>query len=125
MMNREEVIWLAGLLEGEGCFSIARQHGNLKVGIVIGMTDYDVILRVSQLFNKNRISSKTLKSGKVYYTAQIWGIDAIDIMKLLQPHMFGRRSAKIQEILEKWSWYKLGVRPYRQGAGDLKLLLGQ
>jgi hypothetical protein len=47
-----DVIWLAGLLEGEGCFNI-RPDKNNQVRVSIEMTDRDIIERAAKLFGSN------------------------------------------------------------------------
>lgn len=101
-INTLELAWLAGLLEGEGCFGMATKKDKYKYPFIqIKMTDYDVIIRVAQLFNKDKVTSaRTLPSGKIAYNTYVQGNDAIEVMKMLLPHMFGRRANKIQEIFD-------------------------
>lgn len=72
--------------------------------IIIAMTDYDVIARVAQLFDRgiNIANNKhTIEQGyQEVYSTSLVGKDAAKMMRILQPHMFGRRAAKIQEILD-------------------------
>jgi len=44
-MPREDAAWLAGLLDGEGCFDAPR--GNPRVRLK--MTDFDIVFRVAAL----------------------------------------------------------------------------
>jgi hypothetical protein len=104
-INEVELAWLAGILEGEGCFTIVRsgKARNYEYPMVtVKMTDYDVIARVAQLFGTDRIYTSYLPSGKTAYTTSLTILPALEMMELLLPHMFGRRSIKIRELLSKF-----------------------
>ncbi len=93
------VAWLAGLIEGEGCFSYG-----VSPGIRVGMTDRDVVDRVSAILGRNHVRGPyRYRANKkpVFYT-EVWGADAIAWMRRLLPHMGERRSKKIGTILERW-----------------------
>lgn len=98
-VTNEQLYWLAGLLEGEGCFAYAASPT-----IVVGMTDRDVIARVAALFrrNVNGPYQYTVKNKPVYYT-RIHGAAAIAWMGILQPLMGRRRQARIAEIVQRWN----------------------
>jgi len=51
-MRQIDIIWLAGLLEGEGCFNV-RPEKNDQARVSVEMTDKDIIERVSRLFDSN------------------------------------------------------------------------
>ncbi len=98
MSNTLEIAWLAGLLEGEGCFSY-----QCSPGIRIGLTDKDIVERVANNLGhhirgpyKYRINNKP-----VYYT-EIWGSAAIGWMMTLYDFLGERRKQKIKEIIARW-----------------------
>lgn len=97
-----ELIWLAGLLEGEGCFLWT---GNTPV-VKVAMTDEDVMLRASKALGCNLTGpypSKKKPGGGFYkpiYYAGISGRPAFAIMKKLLPIMGNRRTKKIRSILK-------------------------
>lgn len=47
-MEKHEIIWLAGLLEGEGCFNYRADRKQARISVE--MTDQDVLERVAGLF---------------------------------------------------------------------------
>ena len=104
-ISSADLSWLAGLLEGEGSFMMSRNHVAGRVyhypKVVVTMTDEDVVQRAASLFEtKVNVVSGTKKENRLQqYRAQISGSRAAQLMKDLLPHMGGRRSAKIQEIL--------------------------
>lgn len=45
-VDHEDIIWAAGLFEGEGCISVCREQGSYPLPrLTLCMTDYDVVLR--------------------------------------------------------------------------------
>src|SRR5690242_18360085 len=104
MMTETEIAWLAGLLEGEGCFTLA----NKKTGqpaVTINMTDRDVIERAAALMGaKNVLIKKREKPHwKTAFVAQIRGYKAEKVMSIVLPHMGARRSSKIIENIRLWN----------------------
>jgi hypothetical protein len=113
-VRQQDIIWLAGLLEGEGCFNYRADRKQARV--TIEMTDRDIIERVSRLFDtnvstraprsttpctcgtKNCIFNRGPKSKESYQTA-LHGTRAENLMRLVYPFMGKRRSEKIEEIL--------------------------
>ena len=97
--SKIEVAWLAGLLEGEGCFYIDKKSKN-RVMIEIGMTDLDIIQRVAKLFNRKIVSFKPKnKNSQPLYRVAIQGKKAFPVMRLILPLMGERRTKKIKTLL--------------------------
>lgn len=100
-MSPEDRLWLAGLLEGEGCFDL---HRGKYPRVRVGMTDRDVVGRVATLFgSKVRLSLKARPNAAMWH-AEVSGTKAARVMREVLPHMGARRSAKIAEILG-WSHF--------------------
>lgn len=98
-------MWLAGLLEGEGCFSISR-HGSAKPGVwrtpVISVcsTDKDVIDHCALLMDGKARPSLVGKPGrKDVFVCVICGDKALGLMSLLKPFMCSRRQQRISEVI--------------------------
>ncbi len=92
--------WLAGLLEGEGCFGIYDGRPEVQ----LRMTDLDVIEKASAYFPGNKIRHETYPKNPTWkdsYRIRTRGKKAIDLMRLLLPYMGNRRSSKILEILRE------------------------
>jgi hypothetical protein len=106
-------MWVAGLLEGEGCFRLhrdnqtwgSRKYVYLRPRVVCSMTDQDVIERLQELTGMGRIAlgRKTNPGYKPYWQ---WTVsrdgDALELMRAVYPHMGERRRAKIEEIFTWW-----------------------
>ncbi|MCB1711822.1 MAG: hypothetical protein KDH96_04910 [Candidatus Riesia sp.] len=101
-MTSNTLNWLAGLLEGEGCF--IPQTEKYPMCISLHMTDLDIIEKVCNLFDVSFCKTKKQKSHhKQGYKLMIRGEKALDIMKDLKPLMGNRRQLKIEECIASYS----------------------
>lgn len=108
MANVIEIAWLAGLLEGDGSFQL---HDNGSRGkksrcplIALSMLDYDVVERVSKIFNCNIGKYLTPKKDKFIYTARTGRRSIVEPLILaLYPYMGNRRQEQINKM---FMWYK-------------------
>ena len=96
IMLVRDIYWLAGILEGEGCFNFTGHSMQLRCA----MTDKDTMEKVSNLL-RGKIHSGHTPAGKPYYSIQINGINAYQFMCMLYPLMGNRRREKIREIITK------------------------
>ena len=90
-MNMLDLVWLAGLLEGEGCFTVS----NTQI-ISLGMNDKDVVERASRIM---RTKVRDARQGKFFVTTAC-GDRARMLMTRLRPYMGRRRGHKIDWCLE-------------------------
>lgn len=96
--DREDIVWLAGLLEGEGCFDLQR---NRYPRVRLAMVDRDVVGRAATLFGSSiRLTLKPKPASPIFH-AEVQGPRAAEIMRAILPYMGARRSAKIAEILSR------------------------
>lgn len=115
MTRREEIIWLAGLLEGEGTFFCAAPtHRRPGIRVKLEMTDEDIVKRAAVLVpcaTKVRACRARCDSWSTTYVKCWNGADAEYIMRAVLPYMGERRSAKIRECLAtpNLSHYPRGV----------------
>jgi len=97
IQDRDDLIWLAGLMEGEGWFG-ARPSGLPRLSIEA--TDRDVVGRAAMLMDgKVRARLQRNPKARPTYVCEISGESAVEVMQALLPHMGARRSSKIMEIL--------------------------
>ena len=106
VMTKVEIAWLAGLIEGEGCFlRKKRQRGVTFQPIVqIRMSDKDVIDRAAALMGGNvkpmRPSDKTTyPHKKQMWEVRVYDTKARTVMEAVYDLMGARRQAKIEDIL--------------------------
>lgn len=106
--SRDDLIWLAGLLEGEGTFDL---HKGRYPRIRLGMTDRDVVGRAATLLGARvRLSLHAAPKSATWHT-EISGARAAEIMAQILPHMGARRSARIATVLGHASLVGKGVKP--------------
>ena len=118
MISIKELHWLAGILEGEGCFhsNHGRRH---QAKITLSMTDEDVVRRVAKIFN-NTVTMKppSNQGNRMVFAVAKTSAPAAAWMMTLYPLLGNRRRAKIREILTAW---RAGPRRLARGKGRAAL----
>lgn len=107
-VTRENLLWLAGLLEGEGSFIIHKRHPTDPAPtlprIQLGMQDPDVVYRAAHIFG---VAVTILKQrpgeNRPIYRCIISTAPAIGWMFMLFPFMGRRRKQQIKRVLTCWS----------------------
>ena len=116
-MNERDLMWLVGLLEGEGCFCWRTKTANNGWPVVcVSMTDLDVIERAAVLMGAKVYShTKASRPGsKAIHRAEIYCSKAATLMEQVLPYMGQRRSARIRELLARTANRPRGPRPRRE-----------
>lgn len=102
-IKRQQLIWLAGLWEGEGSFCKPSPSRDKEVKCSIGMCDEDVIKHVAKLlgvkYTKIHTEAMKEKQHSARYTIQFRGTRAEEFMRLVRPFMFSRRQKAIDDAL--------------------------
>lgn len=107
--EERDLLWLAGLLEGEGTFDA---HRGRYPRIRLGMTDRDVVGRAATLMGSGvRLTLRHAPKQPTWHT-EISGPRAEAIMRAILPHMGARRSGRIAEVLS--------VATFRQVPGQAR-----
>lgn len=97
-----DIYWLAGYLEGEGCFSHLKERRFPRISLAT--TDYDVIDRVALLLDVGiSFQKKRPLQNKPIYRLQLAGRRAVGWMMTLYPLMGKRRKQKILDLLRDWN----------------------
>jgi hypothetical protein len=93
----EDLMWLAGILEGDGSFGLY----NGKPVISIQMTDEDIVKRAVRMWGVNYTLSPPSKARwKMCYRGSVSGQRALGWMRAMLPYMGNRRHTKISDILD-------------------------
>lgn len=101
--DRDDLIWLAGLLEGEGTFDA---HRGRYPRVRLAMTDRDVVGRAASLMDTTiRLSLHEAPSSPTWH-AELSGARAEEIMREVLPFMGTRRSQRIAEVLAASAYYR-------------------
>jgi len=112
-------MWIAGLLEGEGCFG--KNSNGFSPRIQVGMTDEDVIKHIGQLLKQNVTGPYQQRPNHkpVWYVA-LHGTKARGWMMILYQFMGVRRQAAIRKALTEWR--KIPNRGRRSNHGKMPTL---
>jgi hypothetical protein len=96
-----DIVWAAGLLEGEGSFFI--KTGTHLPMVACQMTDEDVIQRLGGIFGGPLFSpAKQAEHHKQSWKWQVTGKLAAHVMRTVRPHMGLRRTEAIDKALVVW-----------------------
>ena len=93
LTKTRDIIWLAGLLEGEGCF---RLNAGKWPSITLGMCDEDIVVKVATIMRSNATHYSNI------WATQLSGARAIEWMMTLYPLLGKRRRASISEVIGFW-----------------------
>lgn len=109
MTTLKEIVWLAGLLEGEGSFSLIN---NVTPAIRLGMTDKDVVEHAAKILGTelNRPTPGRLVQHKTMYDCAIFSFKAIGWMMTLYSFLGNRRREKISNIIYEWKNYNYSAK---------------
>ena len=126
MVETKDICWLAGLLEGEGCFMVK----NGCPAISLYMTDRDTIEKAynlmavtSAIYTRNREHEVDRQNQFGFICT---GTRAASWMMTLYSQMGLRRQAKIREILAVWRGRKgTPKNPQPRGIGVPRKLDGK
>lgn len=94
--------WAAGLIEGEGCFTL---HSDKKRPyFLMDLGDKDVLENFLTVFPQANLRGpyyhKTKTHHKPRYRVDAYGTKAIEIMNAVFPFLGERRQTKIKELLD-------------------------
>lgn len=103
-MTPEGRAWLAGILEGEGCFGSSRsQGGTVDARVSLEMTDEDVVRDAAALMGTVARPKAPRRDApthwKPQYAARVSGRRAIDLMAELLPHLRTRRTERVCQVI--------------------------
>lgn len=102
-MQDTDIAWVAGLLEGEGCFSIYERKNRPNTtdcAIHCEMTDEDVIRKLHNIVGVGNISYRPARRNRqpTWILSVYKKHDIFKILISIMPYMSKRRLAKASEI---------------------------
>jgi hypothetical protein len=102
-----ELAWAAGLFEGEGSLGIQGVTPQIRVA----MTDFDVVEAWGAMFGLGPVREKKVPlPHKRQWVVTAQGEDALAIMSMLEPWLYGRRLERLAEV-RAIREEKMGARP--------------
>ena len=127
-LSIKDIYWLAGWLEGEGCFSLYQDGNSKQFRIEFSSTDLDIIERVvkimrthEKIYERKRTLTNNGTLRKQDYYVHIRGSLAIQWMMTIYSLMGTRRKSKIKEVIIEWkSYIGNGSQICRKCKGPLK-----
>jgi len=118
MKEKEKYIYLAGLFDGEGCFSISldadkknwRGIKTFHIEITIVNTDLKILKFIQNLLKRGIITSKKVNLNRkpVYHLRFYKLSDCLRICKILYPYLKIKR--KQCELMKKWCISRLSQK---------------
>lgn len=98
-----QIGWIAGILEGEGCFGWWKAGDSWIARVYVNSNDEDVIERLLKITGIGKVyGPRKRKRGNDYYS---WVVsknnDVIDLLCLVQPLMLSRRREKANYVLDQ------------------------
>ena len=108
MTREQEILWLAGLLEGEGyfrfCYGTGRSRTNTQLGVVLQMTDKDIVERAARIMGAPSVkwTRRATENRKDTYRTQVCAERAAVVMREILPFMGERRKSRIEDVLRRW-----------------------
>lgn len=107
-----EIYWVAGFLEGEGCFGWYGENRKLPnrrkkwlgyPAVVVGQNDPEPLERLAATFPGTIRFNSFNRGGKEHYEYRVINESAIDIMVAVFPLMSVRRQEKIKEVVANYA----------------------
>jgi len=103
LTRQEETIWLAALLEGEGCFSVikaSKTYRRPRLKVCLNMNDRDVVERAALFHPPAKVGHRPPRGhSKESWQVQWTSVRAESLMRRVLPYMGERRTLKIEECL--------------------------
>lgn len=121
-MSEKELMYLAGLLEGEGSFLAGAPSAPNKIRVTVQMTDRDVVEKVAVMFGDKAVLRAVPRNSrwKTTYRTTVTGRAAADLMRRLYPHMGVRRRAQIDRVLAEYVYREPGEASRKLSDADVQ-----
>jgi hypothetical protein len=105
-MNIDDVAWIAGYLEGEGCFrALISSRGYVRLGVTVTSTDEDVLRHLCNLIPESRMSGPyaghrgSLGTKPVFHWELRVRLAVVELLEQVRPWICERRTAQIDAVL--------------------------
>jgi hypothetical protein len=103
-ISKQDLHWLAGLLEGEGSFVAGPPSTPRSPIVQVSMVDLDIIERAGSLFGTGAHVIPPRREGwRTAYCVRVRGARAVLWMKRLRPLMGTRRQAQIDKAIASYA----------------------
>jgi hypothetical protein len=118
-MDRESVIWAAGLFEGEGCISFSSPASRgLRPKANLTSTDEDVIRRFHATVGVGKVFGPYDQGHKPFWSWQVYTFEQTQaVIAMLWPWLGERRRARAREVILRCRSYVAKSRRRRETCG--------
>ncbi len=102
-MKKTDLHWLAGIIEGEGCFSNSLGSGSIKPRIQVQSADLDVLEKLKLIYDAP-IGGPFKTRAKHHSPMYCWNVNgerARELIGIIRPLMSKRRQGQIDHSLSK------------------------
>lgn len=108
MITNEQVAWLAGFIEGEGCLTV-QKNGSCRVTVGLHGRDIEILQDIKSLFGGTVAGPYTRKDndGTVAYWQVCRRRDVFRIIKLIYPWLYSRRQTQADKVLDHLATYNI------------------
>lgn len=137
MWSKENLLWLAGFLEGEGCFTTNHLASNNAIRIIATSSDGDVINKCYEIIGYGSVSGPRTSTNKLSKKpSYTWSLTSSNIAYALMVALYGfmgnRRKERILELIRVYkksfspqTYYCFGeVKYLREWAKDPRCRVG-
>lgn len=122
MKKQIDIAWAAGIIEGEGTFSIGKDRTK---SVIVRMTDKDVVLRLRSIFGGNFTGPHVYLSAPGRKPLYRWSVsrreEVVELLRAILPHMGERRTKRIKELLEFDEKFPRGYRTNAAQHGTISM----
>jgi hypothetical protein len=102
--SHPDLLWLAGLVEGEGSFFPGSPSAPGLPVMQVAMVDVDVISRVARMLGVAvRVIRPRREEWKTIYTCRVRGAPAVAWMTALRPHLGLRRRSQVNRAIASYA----------------------
>jgi hypothetical protein len=105
-MDIDDAAWIAGYLEGEGCFfAQVSSRGYVRIGVKVNSTDGDVLQHLCSLIPQGRMRGPAPPHKNSLGTKPLWHwelhvrVAVVELINQIRPWMSVRRTAQIDALL--------------------------
>ena len=105
--DREKLIFLAGIFEGEGTFGYFKagkyRNGTVrrKMEVAVEMTDLDVVSMFKEHFKRGAVYTRVFKNHfKTAYRWKVSGVEGLKILHLMLPYFCKRRQKQYYGMVQ-------------------------
>ena len=107
LSDREKLIFLAGIFEGEGTFGYFKagkyRNGTVrrKMEVAVEMTDLDVVSMFKEHFKRGAVYTRVFKNHfKTAYRWKVSGVEGLKILHLMLPYFCKRRQKQYYGMVQ-------------------------